>query len=448
MRKKMVLIGCGSAVFTQGLVSDLISTPAGHKWHLALCDIDQEVLTAIEKLAKKMIALSKADIEISASANRTDLLPGADYVVCTIAVGKREGWEQDVLIPRKYGINQPVGDTAMAGGISRGMRMVPAMLAILRDCEKICPKAHVFNYANPMAISCRALAKASTMPMTGLCHGTPDTIRYMARTAGAPEKEVTARGVGINHLTFIYKLMHKGRDLMPQLREALKSYDLSKFDKNTIDPVMDGRSGEVLGEPFSWAFFQEYGAYPAPGDRHVTEFFTERFPGGKYYGKTLGIDAYSFEGTIKNGDRRHNYSMEIANDPAPLPEDFLERIGGEHEQLMDIIDSIEHDKCEIYYANIPNRGAVPNLPYDTVIELPCVATAQGLRPMQILDFPNVLASIVQKNLSIIEVAADAALQGSVQLFEEAVHMGGYLQDPAAVKAMVAELMEAHKEHLH
>ncbi len=44
MGKKIVLIGAGSAVFTQGLVADLILTPELGPWQLGLVDIDPDAL--------------------------------------------------------------------------------------------------------------------------------------------------------------------------------------------------------------------------------------------------------------------------------------------------------------------------------------------------------------------------------------------------------------------
>jgi alpha-galactosidase len=130
------------------------------------------------------------------------------------------------------------------------------------------------------------------------------------------------------------------------------------------DPEASFRS---IGEPFGWSFYKENGAFPAPGDRHVTEFLTEFFPGGSYYGKTLGIDAYSFEGVIKCGDIIHNQMMEAANSPYPLPDEYFRHIQGEHALLMDIIDAIECDSRRMFSVNLPNNGAVKNLPYDAVL---------------------------------------------------------------------------------
>lgn len=56
MHKRMVILGAGSAMFTQGLVMDMIDkNPGGHKWHLALVDIDEHVLNGIVRLVKKMV---------------------------------------------------------------------------------------------------------------------------------------------------------------------------------------------------------------------------------------------------------------------------------------------------------------------------------------------------------------------------------------------------------
>jgi len=222
MRKKLVIIGAGSAMFTQGLAADLITKqPGGAKWHLSLVDIDEKVLDGIVRLVKKMIDAKKADIELSWSTDRRDCLPGADYVVTTIGVGGRRAWEQDVFIPRKYGIHQPVGDTAMPGGISRAMRMVPAMLAITKDVIRYCPNAYFFNYSNPMAIICRAIRKKLNYPITGLCIGTAALEWYIADYMGYDRNKVTSLAAGINHCTFIYDFRYEGKNAWPDVRKKL-----------------------------------------------------------------------------------------------------------------------------------------------------------------------------------------------------------------------------------
>ena len=185
-RQTVVLIGAGSVVFTQVLVADFARTCPPEGLRLALVDTNPDALGVIARLVRRMVELLRADIEVAATTKRRDALPGADVVVTTVSVGGRRAWEQDVFIPRRYGVFQPVGDTAMPGGISRAARMVPALVAIARDVTALCPEALFFNYANPMSANCLAIRRATGAPVVGLCHGTFRTERYLAALVGVP----------------------------------------------------------------------------------------------------------------------------------------------------------------------------------------------------------------------------------------------------------------------
>jgi len=449
MKRKMVLIGAGSAMFTQGLVVDLIGNPGKFEWELVLVDIDEEILGSVYRLVQKIMEAKKArHINVWCTKDRIEALPGADYVVCTIGVGGRRAWEQDVFIPRKYGIFQPVGDTAMPGGVSRAMRMIPTMLDIIDDVVRLCPKARFFNYANPMAMICRSIYKARNFPVTGLCIGVPASEWEVADLCGFQRDGFTSIGVGVNHLTFLYNMRYKGDDAAPMVNKMLDKRYKGEFDENTLDKFYTAEGGDDhLGDPFAWSFYKAYGVLPVPGDRHLTEFFTERFPGGAYYGRKLGVDAYSFEGTIQLGDEIYKTMMDAANSPHPLTEYYFTHMHGEHELLMEIIGALETDSRKVFSVNLPNRGAVPNLPFDAVLEMPAVATGDGFRPMQILDFPDICAGYVNRAICVFELAVEAALNGSRALFEEAIMAGGYISDKSAVSNMVEELICAQKAYL-
>lgn len=446
-KRKLVIIGAGSAMFTQGLLMDLVDHPGNFKWHVSLVDIDGEVLESIAKLIRKVFDYKKTDITLSWNTDRTAELADADYVVNTIGVGGRRAWEQDVYIPRKYGVNQPVGDTAMPGGISRAMRMIPQVVAIAKDVRRICPDAVFINYSNPMSAICRAVAKeVPEVRCVGLCIGVPGTIWSLAEVAGLPKEECTANWGGINHCTFIYDFRHNGVPAWDKVLKGIEGVDLTELD-DVIDPHMNDDKKKKIGDPFAYWYLQNFGAYLAPGDRHVTEFFTEYFPGGKYYDMVLGKNAYSFEGTITWGDSIHDKAIEVANDPEPLTDEWFVKSGGEHEQLMEIILSIEGDERKVFSANVPNRGILPGVPEEAVVEVPCVATAHGMMPIAQPEFPAAYAAQTNRFLATIEVMVEAALTGSRKLFEQAILMGGYLPDPEAVSKMVDELIEAQKEYL-
>jgi alpha-galactosidase len=199
--------------------------------------------------------------------------------------------------------------------------------------------------------------------------------------------------------------------------------------------------------PLSWALFEDYGAYPAVNDRHVSEFFPERFPHGSYYGKTLGVDAYSFEKCIAYGDAVYQRMRAQASGDAPLDKTVFERDSGEHSQLLEILDSIDFDRRRTYTANLPNRGAVPNLPADAVLELTCAATGRGLQPLQVPDFPLSLAAPLIRKIAAHELTVEAALTGSRRLFTEALLTDGCVCEPAVAERLAAELLSEHKAYL-
>lgn len=215
--EKYVLIGAGSAMFTRGLMADMIRQ--GEPCELALVDIDAAALRVAERLAHKMVALSGAPIKLSADTDRRQVLSGATVVICTIGVGGRRAWEQDVLVPRRWGIYQPVGDSVMPGGTSRALRMIPAMVDIARDVVDLAPDALFFNYGNPMAPVCRAVRKATGANIVGLCHGVFGVARYLADALGVGVSALRYSAVGMNHLTWFVDVRVNGQDAMPRLRQ-------------------------------------------------------------------------------------------------------------------------------------------------------------------------------------------------------------------------------------
>lgn len=449
---KIVLIGAGSAVFTRGLVADLILSPDMGPWELGLVDTDPDALEVARDLCRRMIQSRDADITLQADTDRREILPDADVVVTTIGVGGRRSWETDVFVSRKNGIFQPVGDTVMPGGISRAMRMIPALVDIARDVGALCPQAQFFNYSNPMTANCWAILEATGVAVTGLCHGTLNVERQLASFIGAPSNQVSSLYAGINHLTFIHDLRWNGRDAWPIVRARLAEERGEPVDADALGqqfPEMGApsESFKASDNPFSWSLFESYGAYPAVNDRHVTEFFPERFPGGHYFGKTLGVDVFSLEATTTRGDQVFEKMRAQAKGDQPLDESIFNRTPGEHEQLVSILEAIMGDTRRVFAVNLRNNGAVPNLPADAVLELPAVATSSGLRPIQILDFPDPLAAILTRKLTATRVTVDAAMSGNRHLLSEALLLDGAVTNLDTAQTLGEELIEAQKDHL-
>ncbi len=453
MKEKIVLIGAGSAVFTCGMVADLIRM--GREAELAMVDIDPEALEVAERLGRKMIEATRAPVVLKASTDRKQVLGGATAVICTVGVGGRRAWEQDVFIPRKYGIYQPVGDTVMPGGTSRAMRMIPAMVEIARDLLELAPDALFFNYSNPMGPICRAVRKATGAQVVGLCHGVREVSQYLASILGVSHADLEYTAVGLNHLTWFTEVRVKGEDVSGRLKKiAAEKLSCINEPGSLGENFLESGSWEPGPDepepinPFSWELLLNFGAFPAAMDRHVTEFFPWMFSGeGSYYGKTLGTQSYSFERTIAVGDSQFERMREDAFSPGSLDERYFERISGEHEQVMEIIESIRTDSRKIYSANLPNRGLVLNLPAEAVLELPAAAGAEGMVPLAMGDLPCALAGILAMRLAWVETCVEAALEGSREKFIQALVLDGAVESVEQAARLGDELLAAQAEHL-
>ncbi|HOS43857.1 MAG TPA: hypothetical protein PK794_09225, partial [Armatimonadota bacterium] len=337
---------------------------------------------------------------------------------------------------------------------SRALRMIPAMVDIARDVQELAPEALFFNYGNPMGPVCRGVRKATGAAMVGLCHGVNDVAGFLARELGVPRERLRYTAAGMNHLTWFTEVRVDGRDAMPRLREIAQE-KLARLSGHAalgarFTEAGSAERGETPPEellPFTWQLLLRFGGFPAVLDRHVTEFFPALFRDGSYYGKRLGVDAYSFEGTIKWGDEIYAQMRELALSNDPLPEDYFGKAGGEHEQVIDIIDSIRTDAGRVYSANLPNRGQIPNLPPEAIVESPCVADAAGLRPIALPPLPSGIAGTLTGRLAWVETTVEAALEGSRDKFIQALINDGAVSALDTAVQLADDLLAEHARYL-
>ena len=451
MRKKLVLIGAGSTVFTQRLVADIILAEEAHAWELALVDIDSVTLAAVDRLVAKMLQAKGANIPVTATTDRKTVLKGADFVVTTIAVGGRKGWQRDIEIPRHYGIFQPVGDTALPGGISRAMRMIPQMIDIARDIADLCPDAYFFNYSNPMTAICRAIRKETGVPVVGLCHGVHHVEGVIAQFLGVEDHAISSFGIGLNHLTFMTRLLYKGQNAVPmihaRLSEQRASLDQELADKDEWANVVTGRAPRYSDDPFSWGLFEKYSIFPCAMDRHAVEFFPEQFPGGTYCGRKLGREAFPIDERIALGDQWFDEMLEIAHSNEPLPKSYYENVPGESEQLLDIIHSLLRDERKVFSVNLPNEGQAPYLPVDAIVECNASAVGGGFAALSADALPPELIAKLTAKIASIELTVDAALRGDRDMMLEALLADGAVEDRDIARSLRDDLIEAHRDHL-
>lgn len=150
---KICFLGAGSTVFAKNLLGDCILTPELGEFEIALHDIDAQRLDESYSVITALNKNYNGKATVGKFLNRREALRNADFVINAIQVG---GYKPctvtDFKIPKKYGLQQTIGDTLGVGGIMRALRTIPALEEFARDIEELCPDAYFLNYSNPMAM--------------------------------------------------------------------------------------------------------------------------------------------------------------------------------------------------------------------------------------------------------------------------------------------------------
>jgi len=432
---KITFIGAGSFGFTRNLVRDLLTFPLLADATITLMDIDHERLEFITLAVKRIVTEGQYPAKVEATMNRLEALEGADVVVCTILVGGVDIWQHDILIPKKYGIDTNVGDTRGVSGIFRALRTIPVMLGIVKDMERVCPKATLLNYTNPMAMLCRAMQRESFIKLTGLCHSVQGTAAMLAKWIDVPMDEITYTCAGINHLAWYLKFERNGEDVYPLIRKAVEGnteiYNEEQV-RNEMFLHLDYYVTESSGHnsEYSWWFRKR----PDLIEKYCTH--GTGWNPGKY--------AYILDEYRKRGDTWKATITEWLNDPEPLN---LER---GHEYATSIMNALVGGETFEFNGNVPNTQLITNLPDDVCVEVPIFVDKAGLHPVHVGALPPQVAPLNQIIVATEELAVEAALTGDPR---KVFHSIAYAPLTAAVlslaetKQMVNEMLDKNREYL-
>ena len=163
---KIVAIGIGSVIFGIELLRDVFRVEELRGVELWLVDVASAPLARMTALTERLNAAADWDVTIHSTMDREDALPGADFVVTSVAVDRIATWKTDHELANRYGFGSVLSENGGPGGLSHTLRSVPLMLDIARDVERLAPGALMLNYTNPENRICLALARHTSVRVT------------------------------------------------------------------------------------------------------------------------------------------------------------------------------------------------------------------------------------------------------------------------------------------
>ena len=435
MSKKFVFIGAGSPNFSRALARDILSFPAFADATIALVDIDKRALEDARVDVQRIIDAGHYPAKLIATTDRTEVMEGADGVVSMLMAQPLEVFKNDLYICEKYGVKINVGDTRNPAGIFRFLRTAPVLMGIVNDIKKYCPNAVFLNYSNPMAMLCRAIQEAAPEIMTtGLCHSVQGGIAKFAKILNIPKDEISYLCAGINHLAFYLKLEHNGEDLYPALRKITLE-NQAVYDDDIVRNEM----------------FLAMGYYVTESSGH----FSEYSPWFRKREDTL--QKYCYRGTSWNTGRT-NFTIECREKRVTDYEENRRKALAEpvdlkrgQEYASSIFNAIfgDHEMFK-FNGNVRNYGLIDNLPVGACVEVPVLASQDGLQPMHVGAIPDCVLPLMCLSSQIEEMAVKAHFTGDRDLIYQAIcydPITSAVLDLREIRKMVDELFDFSKPYL-
>lgn len=425
--RKITFIGAGSTVFAKNLIGDILSFPELADSTICLYDIDESRLKTSEVVAKRIAKTLGAPSPIEVTTDRSRALDGASYAINMIQVGGyRPCTVTDFEIPKRYGLRQTIADTLGIGGIMRAVRTIPVLIDMCRDMERLCPNVVHFNYVNPMAMNCWALAEATKVRTIGLCHSVQHTAGELSQDIGVPLEEINYVVAGINHVAFFLRFERNGQDLYPEIERVISEGRVP--DGNRVRYDMFKRLGYFVTE--SSEHFSEYTPwYIKQGRADLIEKFN------------IPLDEYPrrCESQMAEWEKLRK-QLEGSDKPLEI------RRSVEYGSL--IIHSLETGTPRVVYSNVANDSLIENLPAGCCVEVPCVVDKNGIQPVRIGRIPSHLAALMQTNINVQALTVEAVLKGDPRFIHHAAMLDPHTSaelDLDQISALVDDLLAAHGE---
>ena len=417
---KIVLLGAGSFVFGPSVIHDVIAGEKLTDVELALVDINPAALDCMAALARRLATATGQRVAITTHAKIAPALPGADFVLCAVAVQLRQRFERDCAIIRAQAPGHLISEFGGIQGISYSLRQVAMIEQVAGLMRLTCPNAWLLDSANPLPRVCQA-AHECGIQTAGFCnqsesgygliwqafHGQPEEYPW-------PQATGRYRAVmgGVNHLTWLVRLEERltGREITADFLGRAK------------DLLAGTRTGELLAAT---------GAWPTAGDAHMQDFLPPHSSNQSLVETSHGSET--------ERDRRlqaieaSDWPVLLAHRSWEQPVKFIAALG-------------RATATEFHSLNLVNTGQLPQLPTGVFVETPAVVTDRGPQPV-LLTLPVRVAEYCRATAELTGVIVRAARERSRRQLRQAVELDPTITDKANGWQTLQACLQAHADIL-
>ncbi|XXZ49208.1 6-phospho-beta-glucosidase [Streptomyces cavourensis] len=387
---------------------------------LVLVDPAADRLELVGGLARRIFAKQDHAGKITTTTDLDAGVAGADAVLLQLRVGGQAARNQDETWPLECGC---VGqETTGAGGLAKALRTVPVVLDIAERVRRTNPDAWIIDFTNPVSIVTRALLQAGHKAV-GLCNVAIGFQRKFARLLDVEPGQVHLDHVGLNHLTWELGVRLGGPDGENVLPKLLAEHG----DTIADDLHMPRKLVDRLGVVPSY-----YLRYFYAHDEVVRELGTK---------PSRAAEVAAMEKEL----------LEMYGDPAldEKPELLAKRGGAFYsEAAVDLAASLlGGGGSPVQVVNTYNKGTLPFLPDDAVIEVQARVGHEGAVPLAVPVLDPLYAGLIANVTAYEDLALEAALRGGRDRVFKALLSHPLIGQYDQAEQLTDRLIAHNREHL-
>jgi 6-phospho-beta-glucosidase len=384
---------------------------------LVLQDTDPERLEVVGGAAQRIAGAHGFNGTLTLTTDLDAAVDGASAVLLQIRVGGQAARLTDETIPLRCGC---VGqETTGAGGFAKALRTVPVVLDIADRVRQIgAADAWIVDFTNPVGIVTRALLDHGHRAV-GLCNVAIGFQRLFAEWLHVSPGSVQLGHAGLNHLTWIRSVCVDGTEVLPAL---LRDHG----DEIAAHVELPRRIIDNLGAVPSY-----YLRYYYQHDLVVQELLSAR---------SRAEEVMDVEREL----------LQLYRDPQlhDKPDLLMQRGGAYYsEAAINLLCSLFGESTDVQVVDVRNNGTIPELPADTVIEVPAKVRAGGAEPLPVPALPPHQAGLIAHTAAYESLTAEAAVSGDREVAFRALLTHPLIGQSALAEQLLHDLLDANRRFL-